>query len=347
MSNKDAVHGDKIAQAIGVWFPVIKAVTGVDWFTERLIKALRKRGVRAEASWLPLKAEYAPWLVKSPEVPDWATVVHVNASLPAKFIPVDIPCVATFHSFAHDSTLTKYKSLPQFLYHELWVKHCEQKVVQRAERLTAVSEYASKVNHQLFRHQLPKRIYNWIDTDEFVPKPYVPPQEPFKLLYVGKISRMKGSDLLASIMEQLGAGFELSYTGESSELIALGSFTTQTMIPLGKIETAGELIEKYQNADALLFPTRTEGFGLVALEAQACGLPVVATNCTSLPEVVKDGKTGFLCEMDQVCDFVKAIKKLSDKTLHREMSFSARSRAEKKFSEEVAVRDYLDTYAAL
>ena len=43
-----------------VWFPAVRAGTGTDVFTERLVEGLNKRGIRAEITWLPLRAEYAP-----------------------------------------------------------------------------------------------------------------------------------------------------------------------------------------------------------------------------------------------------------------------------------------------
>ena len=53
--------------------------------------------------------------------------------------------------------------------------------------------------------------------------------------------------------------------------------------------------ERYGSMDILLMPSVREGFGLSIAEAMACGLPVVATNCSAIPELIDDGKGGFLC----------------------------------------------------
>ena len=65
-------------QAPAVWFPTVRTGTGTDVFTERLVEGLNQRGIRAAISWLPLRAEYAPWTVAIPKPPEWATVTHVN-----------------------------------------------------------------------------------------------------------------------------------------------------------------------------------------------------------------------------------------------------------------------------
>ncbi len=44
-----------------IWFPTVRTGTGTDVFTERLVKGLNEQGIKAEITWLPLRAEYAPW----------------------------------------------------------------------------------------------------------------------------------------------------------------------------------------------------------------------------------------------------------------------------------------------
>ena len=101
----------------------------------------------------------------------------------------------------------------------------------------------------------------------------------------------------------------------------------------------------YQDADILLFPTVREGFGLAAAEAMACGLPVVATNCSSLPELIDNGKGGFLCPVGDVEAFAEKINLLADSPkLRREMGEYNRSKVEKMFTVQRMVSEYKDLF---
>jgi glycosyltransferase involved in cell wall biosynthesis len=81
------------------------------------------------------------------------------------------------------------------------------------------------------------------------------------------------------------------------------------------------------------------------LEAMACGKPVIATDATSIPEVVANGITGILCPIDDVDAFVSACQKLAgDRELCRRFGKAGRKRAEEVFSEEVIVSQYIDLY---
>ena len=109
-----------------------------------------------------------------------------------------------------------------------------------------------------------------------------------------------------------------------------------------------EVINAMQQADVLLFPTRSEGFGLVAIEAQACGLPVVTTNSSALPEVVQHGKTGFLCDKNDVQSFVDAIRMLKETPdLKTKLSLNARLYTENNFNIDKMVHQYVEVYGTL
>jgi D-inositol-3-phosphate glycosyltransferase len=66
----------------------------------------------------------------------------------------------------------------------------------------------------------------------------------------------------------------------------------------------------YRSADVVLVPSRSESFGLVALEAAACGVPVVAAAVGGLTSIVMDGKTGFLVEGRDPRDYAAAVSQL-------------------------------------
>jgi glycosyltransferase involved in cell wall biosynthesis len=91
----------------------------------------------------------------------------------------------------------------------------------------------------------------------------------------------------------------------------------------------------------LLFPTVREGFGLAAVEAMACGLPVVATNSSALPEIVTHEKGGFLCKLGDIDAFATAIQILADSSLLREQwGLFNRVEVEGKFKLKTMIDNY-------
>jgi glycosyltransferase involved in cell wall biosynthesis len=326
-----------------VWFPTIKAGTGTDVFTIRLVKALKKRGIKADITWLPHRAEYAPWSVSRPLPPRWANVVHINSWLPQRFVPQHLPLVVTSHHCVHDPFSTPYKDFVRRLYHRLWIKHCEAKNISHASKVTAVSQYTARQTTQVFGRSGIEVIYNWIDTEIYTPVLRPHPHDPFHLLFVGKPSRRKGSDLLLEIMERLGSEFELRYTGLPQDLDK--AKLPSNIIPIGHLKDETALIEAYQNADALLFPSRLEGFGLVMLEAQAIGRPVIATNGSSLSEVAIQNLTGLLCPIDDIDAFANAAHTLRESPKRwKKMCENAAVHAKDHFAEESAIDAWIDLY---
>lgn len=326
-----------------VWFPAIRAGSGTDVFTERLAAGLQQRGIRAEITWLPHRAEYAPWTVAKPKPPAWANIAHVNTWLPPYFLPRGMPIIATMHHCVHDPALTPYKGLLQALYHRLSIYHLEKQVLRRADAITAVSHYTVKPTQMAFGIGPIRVIHNGIDFDGlFHSASKNKPNHPFRLLFVGNSSRLKGFDLLFPILERLGADFELWITADSPKTQKLHSHNLRFLGTRLPIE---EIARCYQQADALLFPSRLEGFGLAALEAQACSLPVIATRGSSLPEVIEDGATGILCPQDDIEAFADAACRLaSDIGLWQAMRTAARIRVLSHFSLDAMINDYLDMY---
>jgi N-acetyl-alpha-D-glucosaminyl L-malate synthase BshA len=98
-------------------------------------------------------------------------------------------------------------------------------------------------------------------------------------------------------------------------------------------------------SDLFLLPSRSESFGLAALEAMACGSPVVASRVGGLPEVIMDGETGYLCEAGDIDEMAAAsIKILSDDKHRKELSDAGRAFAVKHFSSECIVPRYEEYY---
>lgn len=330
-----------------VWFPAIKTETGTDVFTLTLVEGLRQRGLRAEVHWLPPRAELAPWTVPALPAPAWANVCHVNTWLPTRFLPSDLPVVATLHHSVHDPALRPYKGLLRAAYHWWWVGPNERRVLRRAERTVAVSQFAANVAKATLCDVPMDVIYNGVDTGLFHPAVRKrEPGKPFRLLFVGSWSSRKGVDLLGPIMRELGEGFELHFTGGEAASADAPEMPAN-MCDVGRM-AANEVAQAMRSADALILPSRSEGFGLVAAEAMASGLPVIATDGSSLRELIANGVTGLLCEQDSIPMFVAAARQLAaDGELATRMSAAAASEARRRFDIGTMVQAYLALYERL
>ncbi|MBN2241214.1 MAG: N-acetyl-alpha-D-glucosaminyl L-malate synthase BshA [Acidobacteria bacterium] len=98
-------------------------------------------------------------------------------------------------------------------------------------------------------------------------------------------------------------------------------------------------------SDLILLPSETESFGLVALEAMSCEVPVVASNVGGIPEVVRDGVDGFLAEpgnIDQMAGFALTI--LGDESRRGDMGKAARENAKERFCSTKIIPEYEDFY---
>jgi len=168
-----------------------------------------------------------------------------------------------------------------------------------------------------------KTVYNGIKLAEF---PFSEKHNNY-LLFVGRIMKEKG--VAEAIQAAIKTGEKLLIIGPAQK----DSYWREKIEPyLGsKIKYVGHVPRKklfmyYRRAKALLFPIKwEEPFGLVMTEAMACGTPVIAFRRGSVPEIVKDGKTGFI--VDNVAQMARAIKNIGLINRH-----DCRKHVEDKFS---------------
>lgn len=150
-----------------------------------------------------------------------------------------------------------------------------------------------------------------------------------RMLVVGGASGEKGPSEMAAMLDlvaELGLADRVSF---------------HPPLPHDQVPVA------YRAADVLVAPSRSESFGLVAAEAQACGIPVVAARVGGLEHVVADGETGFLIEGWEPVDYADAIGKiLSDPVLAAAMSAAAVTRSS-RFSWSATADRLLELYSGL
>lgn len=332
-------------QKIGIWFPTVRTGTGTDVFTERLVHGLNQHGIRAEITWLPLRAEYLPWTVSIPQPPKWANIVHVNTWLHYRFLPKNLPVVATLHHSIHDPKLKIYKGLVRSLYHQYWIAPNERRVMQKANQVTAVSKLVANIAKQTLYNVPIQVIYNGINTRNFCPDINIKNNKrPFRLLYVGSWMARKGVDLLPVIMTKLGEDFELYYTGGMAAKNDKPNMPSN-MYDLGRLNQQ-QIIEEMQKADIFLFPSRSEGLPLVVLEALACGLITVAFQGTAVEEIIDHNVNGYLVK--DINHAIKTIYEVCEKSSSTILSSNTiREKVNNDFSENKIINQYINLYHKL
>jgi N-acetyl-alpha-D-glucosaminyl L-malate synthase BshA len=196
-------------------------------------------------------------------------------------------------------------------------------------------------------------VPNFVDADRFAPgvrgegrgaAPVIVHVSNFRPLkrvddVVRVFARVRAAaDGARAILRLVGDGPERPRVAALARELGVGS----------SVEMLGErmdLPEVLRDARVFLLPSATESFGLAALEAMACGVPVVASAVGGVPEVVQDGEGGFLRPAGDVAGMADAVLRLlADGGLAARMSAAARRRAETAFRREPAVDRYLEIY---
>ena len=197
--------------------------------------------------------------------------------------------------------------------------------------------------------RIPLQQANWQQTvyhglPEDVLKP-IPNVEPGYLAFLGRVSPEKGLDRAIRIAQQAGMKLKVAAKIDKADR-AYYEEVIKPLMALPHVEYIGEIGEHEKreflgNAHALVFPIDwPEPFGLVMIEAMACGTPVIAFKRGSVPEVIESGVSGFVVE-DEI-SAVAAVKRLS--TLPRE---KVRAAFEARFSSKVMARNYVAVYEDL
>jgi N-acetyl-alpha-D-glucosaminyl L-malate synthase BshA len=198
-------------------------------------------------------------------------------------------------------------------------------------------------------------VPNFVDTDRFCP-----PRDRGAaraaggarptLVHVSNFRPVKRVDdvvkIFARVRAQLPAA-ELRLVGDGPERPAIEALCRSAGVA-ADVRFLGETVdlpEVLRGSDVFLLPSETESFGLAALEAMSCGVPVVASDVGGLPEVVVHGETGFLVPLGDVAAMAAAaLRVLTDAALASRLGRAARARAEARFPIEPAVDRYEAVY---
>jgi glycosyltransferase involved in cell wall biosynthesis len=167
------------------------------------------------------------------------------------------------------------------------------------------------------------------------------PEEPY-LAFLGRISPEKRPDRAIAIAKRAGMRLKIAAKVDAADR-AYFHEAIEPLLDHPLVEFVGEIGDDEKasflgNAAALLFPIDwPEPFGLVMIEAMACGTPVIAWRCGSVPEIVDEGESGFIVATEDAA--VDAVARL-----HRIDRRTVRGVFERRFTADVMARNYLRLY---
>jgi glycosyltransferase involved in cell wall biosynthesis len=273
-----------------------------------------------------------------------ARLIHTSPDYACFFSRASVPLVVTFHNYVLDRWMRLYSSTAQIVHYATDLRLWTRMALEKACIITAVSNYTARLVTQDLKTDRPIRvIYNGVDTDHFTPATVTgEPRKEIRVLFSGNLTRRKGAQWLPAIARRLKRNIRIFYTRGLQPRGKLEM--TENLESIGSIPF-DEMPACYRSMDILLMPTVREGFGLAVAEAMACGLPVVASDCSAIPELLIHGKGGFLCPVGDVDAFAEKINLLAENyELRREMGEFNRARVEAHFTLRLMIRKYQELF---
>ncbi len=187
-------------------------------------------------------------------------------------------------------------------------------------------------------------IYNGVDLDCF---PFSEDYDDY-LLFIGRIHPEKGVPQAVEVARKSGEKLLIIGTPVTGEYWdkKIKPYLNDKIKCLGFVPR-NELFKYYQRAKATLVPIQwEEPFGLVLTESMACGTPVIAFNRGSVPEIIKDKETGFICKTNSLNEMIKTVEKVYQmpKAEYLRMRHNCRKHVEDNFTVEKMVDEYEKIY---
>ena len=267
-------------------------------------------------------------------------LIHTTPDYALFFYKKNIPMIITFQNYILDPWMQSHSSPLQRLHYTTDLRLWTQMAVNRADRITAVSHFTAQLVAQDLAVAAPiKVIYNGVNADLFFPAKQTHTEDnSIRVFFSGNLTHRKGAHWLPGISRLLHKKIKIYYTQGLRTRSALPD--TPDLAPIGPVQFK-DMPDRYRQMDMLLMPTVREGLSLAVMEAMACGLPVVASNCSSLSEQIDDGRGGFLCPVGDVKAFAEKINLLAESPgLRKEMGQYNRAKIEKKFTLDRMVKEY-------
>jgi starch synthase len=220
-------------------------------------------------------------------------------------------------------------------------------------------------------------IHNGVDTDEFTPSHDVDllaalgiDPERAMVTFVGRITRQKGIDLLLSAAERFDPGIQLVMLPSAPDTPEVGdemraraaalAERRSGVLWLERVLPRPQLVQVLSHSAVAVCPSVYEPFGLVNVEAMACGTAVVASDVGGIPEIVVDGETGVLVHLELGSDgqpadpdgFVGALAEavnslVAEPALAERMGAAGRKRAVAEFSWPSVAQRTVELYRSL
>ena len=232
--------------------------------------------------------------------------------------------------------------------------------IEQSDAVTVISRYLKDATLETFCTGCGiEVIYNFIDAEYYKRRPndalrkelaprgekiivHVSTFRPIKRITdcIEILARIVGNDCGHVRLVMCGDGPERADAQALAEHLGVGHCVTF----VGK-QPQNQIRDYLSVADLLLLPSQSESFGLAALEAMACGVPVIATRVGGIPEVVEDGGCGFLSEVGDVEAMSKAaLRVLNDPDERERLGRRGREIAVSRFTSDEIIPQYEDLY---
>ncbi|QDZ76814.1 N-acetyl-alpha-D-glucosaminyl L-malate synthase BshA [Bacillus cereus] len=229
--------------------------------------------------------------------------------------------------------------------------------IEKSDAVTAVSKSLILQTHDLIKQDKHiEPVYNFIDervyqkiNSTYLKEEYGISQEEKVIIHVSNFRAVKRVTDVVKAFEKISKSMpaKLLLIGGGPEMTAICDLVSELnlrekVLFLGKQDNLEKL---YSISDLMLLLSEKESFGLVALEAMACGVPCIGTNVGGIPEVILDGETGFICELGDISAIAdKAIYILRNDTIHKCFSDQSILVANEKFRADLIVKQYENIY---